>query len=144
MDERLIKQLRLLKQYTDILFTIRLKTKEDYLRDDILRGAAERYLQLSIESCINIGNRIISLEQFNQNILVPESYADIFKIMADIQILDKCFSQTLMRIAKFRNKLVHAYWNIDDDYVYDLLHNHLEDFVQYMTIISAYIKDHST
>ncbi|HEX3046827.1 MAG TPA: HepT-like ribonuclease domain-containing protein, partial [Bacillota bacterium] len=62
----MVGQLRLLTQYHEILSNIKCHAKEEYLKDDILRGAAERYLQLAIETCINIGSRILSLEQLSQ------------------------------------------------------------------------------
>jgi len=76
MDEKLMAQIRLLNQYTDILTSIGRRTEEEYLEDEILRGAAERYLQLAIETCLNIGGRIISLEQFEKSLSVPETYAE--------------------------------------------------------------------
>jgi uncharacterized protein YutE (UPF0331/DUF86 family) len=55
----LITQLKSLTNYTGILKETSEKNESEYLNDTILQGAAERYHQLSIESCINIGNRIL-------------------------------------------------------------------------------------
>lgn len=141
MDDRLVKQLRLLKQYVEILYSIRHRSKEEYLKDEILRGATERYLQLSIETCINIGNRILSLEQFNHHVIVPESYADIFETMGDMNIIDRNFTDQLKNMARFRNRLVHAYWDLDNEFVYNLLQTHLCNFTEFMTIIANYLKE---
>lgn len=140
MDERLLKQIRLLKQCLEILVSIRQQNLEAYLSDRILSGAAERYLQLSIESCINIGNRILSLEQMNHNIKVPETYAEIFDLLAEINMIDKDFSENLKNMAKFRNRLVHAYWEVDSVYLYNLLHTHLDDLEHFMAVGTRYVK----
>lgn len=138
MDEKLISQLRFLKQYIGILNKIKQNDKEAFLKDEILLGAAERYLQLSIETCINIGNRILSLEQFNSNIKPPETYADIFENLAKINIIDYDFSEELKNMARFRNKLVHSYWEIDHGFVYELIQNKLTDIINFMDITSQY------
>lgn len=143
MDEKLITQLRLLKNYTDILKKIKIEEKKSFLEDEILHGAAERYLQLAIESCINIGNRILSIEQFNYNLNTPQTYADIFENLYQAEILERDFSNNLKNMAKFRNKLVHVYWEIDHGFVYELLQNNLDDILKFMNIISIYIKNKS-
>ncbi|WDC85702.1 DUF86 domain-containing protein [Caloramator sp. mosi_1] len=109
----------------------------------MLKGAAERYLQLCIETCINIGSRIISLEQFTKNISVPETYADVFEILKDIGLIDEEFSKNLKNMAKFRNKLVHMYWELDDTIVYDIIKNNLGDVEEFMRISAEYIKNNS-
>lgn len=139
MDSKLITQLRLLNQYLTILNKIKTENRDMFLNDEILQGAAERYLQLSIETCINIGNRILSLEQFNHNINPPQTYADIFENLSLIGIIDKDFSVELKNMAKFRNKLVHSYWEIDHSFVYDLIQTKLNDIIKFMSITSDYI-----
>lgn len=139
MDEKLLYQLRLLKQYIDILNKIKLKDRETFLKDEILYGAAERYLQLAIETCINIGNRILSNEQFKINLKPIETYSDIFEGLYLLNIIDKEFSGQLKSMAKFRNRLVHVYWEIDHNYIYDLLQNNLQDLIKFLCIISEYV-----
>ncbi|WP_027309080.1 DUF86 domain-containing protein [Caloramator sp. ALD01] len=143
MDEKLITQLRLLKKYMDMLKKIASRNKEEYLSDEILKGAAERYLQLSIETCINIGSRIISLEQFNKNISAPETYADVFEILKNIGLLDEEFAKNLKNMAKFRNKLVHMYWELDDEFVFNIIKNNLSDIEEFMKVSAEYIKNNS-
>lgn len=55
MDDKLLSQIELLDENIHLLEEIRQKTLEEYLHDRILQGAAERYLQIAIETCLNIG-----------------------------------------------------------------------------------------
>jgi uncharacterized protein YutE (UPF0331/DUF86 family) len=142
MDQKLVSHLRMLNQYLDVLYGIKERTKEEYLNDNILRGAAERYLQLAIETCINLGNRILSLEQFSSKFKAPETYTEIFEKLAEINVLDPDFALRLKDMVKFRNKLVHVYWEIDTVFVYELLQTELLDFKSFITAISNYIKNH--
>lgn len=141
MDEKLTMQLRLLKKYTDFLKKISNIEKHRYLNDSILQGAAERFLQLCIECCINIGNRILSLEQINHNFNIPETYADIFKALSDIGIIDESFCEKLIKMTKFRNKLVHVYWDLDKEQIHNIIHNNLSDFDRFVSIIAAYVNN---
>jgi uncharacterized protein YutE (UPF0331/DUF86 family) len=127
MDERIKEQLKRLNQYYLQLVNIRQTSSEDFISDDIKYAAAERILQTAIESCINVGNRLISLLQFEQPVQTPESYADIFIIMRNLNIIDSEFSEQLVKMAKFRNRLVHLYWNIDPEETYRILHENIDD-----------------
>lgn len=139
VDEKLITQVRLLKKYISILENISKKSEKEYLEDEILRGAAERYLQLAIETSLNIGSRIISLEQFTNNLKAPETYAEIFEVLFKLNILDKRFSENLSNMAKFRNRLVHMYWEIDSSLVYNIIVNNLEDIKKFLRISAEYL-----
>lgn len=143
MDEKLLTQLRLLKKYLDMLKKISNYSKEEYIADEILKGAAERYLQLSIETCINIGSRIISLEQFEKNINAPETYADVFEILKNIGIVNENNAKNFKSMAKFRNKLVHMYWELDDEMIYNIIKNNLGDLEEFIKITAEYIKNKS-
>ena len=63
MDERIKDHLQYLNKYYLQLADMRKLEPEAFSQDGVLRGAAERFLQLAIESCLNIGNRIIALYQ---------------------------------------------------------------------------------
>ena len=102
---------------------------EDFIHDEIRQASVERFFQLAIESCLNIGNRLLSLFQFEIPVETPETYADIFKGMQKLGIVDEKFAERLVRMAKFRNVLVHLYWEIDRKEIYRMLQKNLEDFV---------------
>lgn len=61
--------------------------------------------------------------------------------MYNIGIIDEDFSNSLKKMAKFRNKLVHIYWEIDDKMVYDIIKNNINDIEKFMKIIANYIKN---
>lgn len=57
MDEKLAFQMRQISKNLGRLKEVAKTSREDYLNNSILQSASERYLQLCIESCINVGNR---------------------------------------------------------------------------------------
>lgn len=100
MDERIKDHLKRLNRYYLQLMEIRRISYEDFIGKDIHRAAAERLLQIAIESCLNIGNRLISLLQFEQPVHTPESYAGIFIEMRNLNIIDSEFTDKLVEMGK--------------------------------------------
>ncbi len=128
MDERILDHLKRLNKYYLLLVGMQRLPADELDKDDISRGAAERYLQLAIESCLNIGNRIISLYQFEKPVNTPETYADIFVELNRLGFIDDDFSKRLIKMAKFRNRLVHLYWELESETVNKIIQENLDDF----------------
>ena len=140
MDERIKEHLKLLNKYYLLLADVRKKKFKDFENDAILQGSSERFLQLAIESCLNIGNRLISLEQFRKPTDTPETYADIFVQLRNIGVIDHSFCDRFVKMAKFRNRLVHMYWEIDKKKVYEIIRDNLEDFKLFEQNVVKFLK----
>jgi len=96
-----------------------------------------RYLlQISIETCINIGNHIISREALG----IPKDYADTFRILQSNNIISTSLLERLILMTRFRNRIVHLYWDIDDKLVLEIIKNNYEDFINYRTEILEHLK----
>ena len=66
---------------------------------------------------------------------VPEEYAECFAILGEARLLSPELSQSLQRMARFRNMLVHVYWEVDYDQVYHILQEHLGDLRAFIRAI---------
>ena len=139
MDERIKEHLKRLNEHYLKLIDLRKMSHDDFVNDDINYAAAERWLQIAIESCLNVGNRLISILQFEKSVRSPESYADIFVIMRDLKIIDTVFSQRLVEMARFRNRLVHLYWKLDPEMTYQILQGNLDDLKQFQTAVVEFL-----
>ena len=140
MDERIKEHLKHLNKYYLLLADIRKKPYKDFEKDAILQGSTERFLQLAIESCLNIGNRLISLEQFRKPTDTPETYADIFVQLRNMGVIDNSFCDRFVKMAKFRNRLVHLYWEIETKKLYEIIQNSLEDFKLFEQSVVKFLK----
>ena len=138
MDERIKEHLKRLNQYRLQLEELRGQDLRDLHKDAIIRAATERTLHLAVESCINIGNRLISLIQFEKPVETPETYADIFLELHRLGILERDLADQLVKMAKFRNRLVHLYWEVDEDVIYQILQNNLGDLEKFQEKIVNY------
>ncbi|KXA94794.1 hypothetical protein AKJ65_03390 [candidate division MSBL1 archaeon SCGC-AAA259E19] len=104
---------------------------EEYQKEGDLQAVVERRLQNSIQACIDIGMHIITEEGSRK----PESYADIFTILEEMEVLDTELSNKLKEKAGFRNVLAHEYAQIMNDKVYKHLQD-LETFERFAESIS--------
>jgi uncharacterized protein YutE (UPF0331/DUF86 family) len=142
MDERIKEHLKLLNRYYIRLDEIRKITKNKFLKDGLVQAAAERYLHLAIESCLNIGNRTISLYQFKKPVKTPETYSDIFIEMRNLGVIDNEFSKKLIQMTQFRNRLVHLYWKLEPTQVYQIIQDDLEDFKTFQKNLVNFLNEH--
>ena len=113
---------------------LRDKSRDEFDQDPYLRDIVERNLEIAAQCCIDICNRIISLE----NAKKPIDYYDAILRMAEIRVLPIDFARKLAPIAGFRNILVHEYLGIDWDEVYKKL-SHLEDFIRFAECIRKWM-----
>jgi len=140
IDERINDHLQRLNNYLIELREIEKKGKEDFINSRITIAATERIFQLAIESCLNIANRIISVEQFRRSIKPPETYAEIFLGLSKLNVVERDFAETLALMAKFRNRLTHLYWEVSPDELFKYLKNNLKDFDIFIKKIVEYLK----
>jgi len=131
--EKITDKLSLLDEFLAILRGMQLTPLEAFLKDKILIGSAKYYLQVSIECCLDVANHIIAARRFR----APKDYADSFKVLEENGIVTAEYGARLRQMAKFRNRLVHLYGDIDDAYVYGFISKDLQDIASFKTVIAA-------
>ena len=137
VEEEIIKaKLAKMRQYLRYLEELRKANLEEFKRDFRLSDSAERYLQLAIESIIDIGNEIISSLQLRR----PERYRDIPYILSEAEIIPRGFADSVASMISFRNLLVHDYASIDLDLVYSFLQTRLIDFESFLKHIVSWLE----
>lgn len=137
VDKTLI--LRKLAKLDEYLVQIReysAVSSKEYEENWKVQRIIDRTLQIMIETCLDVAGHIISDEGFR----VPETYSDMFKILIEKQIIEKGQSDSLDKMAKFRNIVVHNYEKMDPAIVVGILNNNLEDFEKFKNNIISYIK----
>jgi uncharacterized protein YutE (UPF0331/DUF86 family) len=125
-----------LKSSLEELRDIAKTDKDAFFQDGAKIGAAKYYLQTSIEACIDLGHHIISAEDYRS----PQNLRDIFKVLSENGVLPKDFSETMQYMAGFRNRLVHLYWEVDNEELYKYLQNQLGDFDTYVHHILDFVE----
>ncbi len=122
----LIVRLERLRGYLDILESVQKFDCNRFIEDPFIHGTAERNLHLAIECLLDIGNHIVADRGYQR----PESYADIFRILHQNQVIPDLLYNNLDGMAAFRNVLVHDYMHLDRSKVYQTIKTktqHLEE-----------------
>ena len=128
--------IRHLRQYTAYLQEIVEQDQKEFLRDPRSIGSARYYLHVSIETCINIANHIIATARLR----APKDYKDSFRVLNEVGILPDEFTRSMRELAGLRNLLVHLYWDVDDQIVYEGIRSELGDFETFVGYIVAYLE----
>ena len=58
-------------------------------------------------------------------------------------VVDEGFSKRLVEMAKFRNRLVHAYWDLDKETVYQILQSCAVDFQLFQENTIDFLNKHT-
>ena len=111
-------------------------SSKDYATDWKIQRIVERTLQMMIETCLDVSGHIISDEKLR----VPETYADMFRILVENDILKGSQLEAFEKMAKFRNIVVHDYEKIDAGIVIGILQKNLKDFEVFKAAIIDYLK----
>jgi len=128
--------LRHLRTYTGHLDAVVTQEEAAFLTNPVLIGSARYYLQVSIETCINIANHIIATDRLR----APKDYKDVFNVLAEASILPVDFARTMQALAGLRNLLVHLYWEVDDQMIYRGIQAELGDFATFTQYVMAYLQ----
>jgi uncharacterized protein YutE (UPF0331/DUF86 family) len=142
MEDRTVDRDRVsefLRLISDDLQMIRERSpvsKEEYLNSRDLQAIVERRMQTATESTINIGNHMIA----RLGLRPPQDYADVFKVLGESRVLPRQLAEAMMDMAKFRNLLVHVYWTIDHERIFDSLPDRLATIEAYAQHIVRWLK----
>lgn len=109
--------------------------REVFLSEPHKIGSAKYSLIVAIEGAIDLCNHIIAKNGYR----TPEDYADTFKVMAERGAFDAGFTNTLIQMARFRNRLVHIYWEVDNNEFYHLLQTRLQDVREFLERFGVFI-----
>jgi len=134
--ETIIGLFRNLDGYLEQLQRLAAQPRDALKGDPILLGAAKYYLQVAIECCVDVANHIVARQGFR----APESYADSFTVLAEEGVIPADFLSTAHRMARLRNRLVHLYWEVDPDQLYEILQHDLGDFGRFRAAICGFVQ----
>ena len=107
----------------------------EFAQDFTKVESAKHLFQVSVECCLDVSNHIIASERFR----APKSYAESFEILAEQGIIPEPLIPTLRKMVQFRNRLVHLYWEVDAEIIYEILQKNLGDFDILVNYILGYI-----
>ncbi len=134
------ERLNVIADCVNALRKLRPLTYDEFAREHVLVGSAERDFQVAIQAALDIGSIILA----NQTVWVAQGYKAIFPKLAEIGVLPPDFAQKLVGMAKFRNVLVHLYLEVDLQRVYRYLQENLGDFETFARYVGEWLEAHAS
>ncbi len=102
-----------------------------------IRNLSIHHLRIALESILDISRHIIAVKGFGIADLATENLIDI---LCKNGVIPFEFSQKIRGMAGMRNAIIHVYWNLDDEEIYDLIKNRLSDFEDFARYIIQYLE----
>lgn len=102
---------------------------EAYVAERRTRLATQHALQLSIQTCIDLGAHMVS----ELGLRAPEDYRGVFESLIPAG-LDRALATRLSTAAGMRNVLVHGYLEVDDEAVWSALSS-LDDLRRFAAVM---------
>lgn len=129
------KRLQKLDEYLATLRRMQSYSLEEFIGNPEHYGSAERFLHLSIEITLDIGNHIVAdlgLREVNW-------YSDIVYALEEKNFISEDLREKWIRMVGFRNILVHEYLEVDRKIVYDVVQNHLQDLEEIKKVFAEFL-----
>lgn len=115
--ERVGARLNRLEHLIERLEEVREAGEASYLGDERARAMTERWLQLAIQICVDVGAQLVT----ESSAPAPTEYAGVFAALSEAGVLEAALARRLASAARLRNLLVHVYLDIDDEAVFATL-----------------------
>ncbi len=96
---------------------------EDYRRND----AIVLNLQRSCQAVMDIATYMVSTKALG----IPHSNSDAFEILYQNHLISEQVLKNMKGMIGFRNIAVHAYREIDEEILQDVIENHLGDLLEF-------------
>lgn len=115
------------------LARIRATGRAAFLADPDAKDIACYRLLLAIEAALALCYHV-SARRLKR---VPDDYAGCFAGLSQAGVIPTDLSSRLQRMARFRNLLVHVYWEVDYNRVFDVLETDVEDLRAFTGAVAA-------
>lgn len=136
-DEGILGHLRELDEATGDWERYRSITLAELRSDRDKRNMVLHALLVSIQASIDIANHLVAACSSRR----PETYRESFSILCDEGLIPEDLGAQLSDLAGFRNILVHVYWRLNLDEVYEVLQDDLVTINRFRDLVRAMLRD---
>ena len=133
-ESRILHKLQAITDSLSKLEELAQMGKDVFLIDFRSIDSAKYNLQTSIEAMIDICNHIIS----RRRLRIPATNVESFEVVSETGLLPADALPVYRSMARFRDRIVHMYDEVDDSQIHEILQDRLGDiraFVQ--SIVNA-------
>ena len=139
IDRELVnRKLSQIVEYLTALTPLQALSYADYLQQPLPRYAAERLLQLLVDTAVDINAHLI----VELTGTPPQDYYDSFIKAAQAGVLSVAFALSLAQSTGLRNRLVHQYEAIDHAIVHSAIAEAITQYTEYCRHITTFLDRH--
>lgn len=118
--------------------TLPLHTLDDFTRDPRMVAAGESYLRRALEALLDVARHVLA-KGFAR---APSEYAAVARQLGDVGVVSREQSERLVRMAGYRNRLVHGYGAVTAQELYGLLAGRLGDVEELLAAVTDWMAAH--
>jgi uncharacterized protein YutE (UPF0331/DUF86 family) len=105
---------------------------DEFTSSRALQAQAERWLQVAVETCIDLANHIIA----DRGLPTPGTYREAFSTLAEHGVLDPDLAEQMSAWAGLRNLLVHLYLEVDPKRLHSIITTELDRLEAFASAIT--------
>ena len=114
------------RKFTDDLMNLTSQSFEDWAADRHQIALSEHYIERATENILTIGTHFLS--RFPSKL---KDYEEVILFLGRENIVPMNFAEKNRALSKFRNLLVHQYWEVEPKRLFDIIKKHLDDLEKF-------------
>ena len=134
-ENKVLAKIRVIKENKAKLEKLKGVPEEVFIKDFEKYDSAKYNLQTAIEAMLDICNHIISRRSYG----VPKTNADAFVILCQNEVLSPEMQSTYVAMARFHNRVVHLYEQVNSRDVYKYVVEGIPDIDHFFDDIARII-----
>ena len=128
----------LIRRLQDEVGTLPLDDLDAFTRDPRMVAAGESYLRRTLEALLDIARHVLA-KGFARG---PSEYAEVARQLGETGVLTPAQAERLVRMARYRNRLVHVYDQVTAPELYELLARRRTDIDEMVGAVADWMAAH--
>ena len=132
---RILDLIRFVESCVEELKPFSRMTEKEFLSDRKNPPFVESYLRKALEAVFDIGRHILAKSYGFKEI----EYKTIAKELGKRKVISEELSEVLIKMAGYRNRMVHFYREVTSEELHQIVLNNMEDFNRFNREVSSFI-----
>lgn len=105
---------------------------DGFAADRSAREIVTLNLFVALQECLSLASHWLADEGWE----VPGTYADVFRVLAERNVLDRDLAARMAAAAGLRNLIAHRYAALDWARIHDAASHHIEDLLRFCDVLA--------
>ena len=105
---------------------------EAFVADRSAREIVTLNLFVALQECLSLASHWLADEGGE----VPGTYAEVFRVLAERNVLDHDLAARMAEAAGLRNLIAHRYGALDWTRIHDIASHHIEDLLRFCDVLA--------